>query len=239
MARTVRSAPSTRRRHDHPDAAPRGGVPPDSRQRLLRGGRVRPRHGRTPRRREGRRRGRPTGPCRRELPQGAVLPALRHPARHHHHLARRRHARRTGARRAAARTLHLDRHPRRRRARRRRGRRHVAGLGRTDGDRRTRAQELGGVQADAGRALRRRTAARVRPPVPTGDRRPERRRQPARPCPGRRARRGAGLRPHPRRTRLPGPALGQGGHPGTGHSRPLRTHPLAGRPHRAARHDTA
>lgn len=52
-----------------------------------------------------------------------------------------------------------------------------------------------------------RPAARLRAAVPPGDRRAERGRQPARPHPGHRAHRGAGLRPHPRRTRLPGPAL--------------------------------
>ena len=40
---------------------------------------------------------------RRRRPAGAVLPALRHPARHHHHLPGRRHARRARARRAAGR----------------------------------------------------------------------------------------------------------------------------------------
>ena len=75
--------------------------------------------------------------------------------------------------------------------------------------------------------------------LPAGDPAAQRRRQPARPRPRRRARRGAGLRPYPRRTGLPGPALGPGRRPGAGHRRPVRTHPLPGRTDRAARDDPA
>ena len=221
-------------------AASRGGIPADPRQRLLRGRRVRARHRRAAGRREGRGRRRPTGPHRRRRPQGAVLPALRHPARHHHHLARRRHARRTGARAAA-------RGPASRRPACPEGA--VPGVSVVVGMLLASAvQMVIGELVPKNWAVSRplQVARFVAGPQHAfsrlfrpGDLPAEHRRQPPRARPRRRARRRAGLRPHPRRTGLPGPALGAGRRPRAGHRGPVRPHPLARRADRAARHDAA